>query len=118
MLKNLREGDVFPDFELPDEQGVMHRLSDLLAAGNAGSEQVALAKGLLSDTETRIVYAQPDGELAATARTRWCSSSAEASTARASGSTTASYSSSASGAVSSRASSSPSSRTTSTTPSS
>jgi peroxiredoxin len=29
MLKNLREGDVFPDFELPDEQGVMHRLSDL-----------------------------------------------------------------------------------------
>jgi hypothetical protein len=46
---------------------VMHRLSDLLAAGDAGSEQVALAKGLLSDTETRIVYAQPDGELAATA---------------------------------------------------
>lgn len=45
----------------------MHRLSDLLAAGDAGSEQVALAKGLLSDTETRIVYAQPDGELAATA---------------------------------------------------
>lgn len=29
MLKNLREGDVFPDFELPDEQGVMHRLSEL-----------------------------------------------------------------------------------------
>lgn len=46
---------------------VLHRLSDLLAAGDAGSEQVALAQGLLSDTETRIIYAQPDGELAATA---------------------------------------------------
>jgi hypothetical protein len=46
---------------------VMHRFSDLLAAGDAGSEQVALAKGLLSDTETRIVYAQPEGELVATA---------------------------------------------------
>lgn len=36
-------------------------------AGDAGSEQVALAKKLLSDTETRIVYAQPDSELAVTA---------------------------------------------------
>jgi hypothetical protein len=45
---------------------VLHRLSDLLAAGDAGSEQVALAQGLLSDTETRIIYGQPDGELAAT----------------------------------------------------
>jgi hypothetical protein len=46
---------------------VLHRLSDLLAAGDASSEQVALARGLLSDTETRIVYGQPDSELAATA---------------------------------------------------
>jgi hypothetical protein len=45
----------------------MHRLSDLTAAGDADSEQVALARGLLSDTETRVVYAQPDGELDATA---------------------------------------------------
>jgi hypothetical protein len=46
---------------------ILHRLSDLLAAGDAGSEQVALARGLLSDTETRIIYGQPSGELAATA---------------------------------------------------
>ncbi len=43
---------------------VIHRLSDLLAAGDAGSEKHALASGLLSDTETRIIYAQPDGEVA------------------------------------------------------
>ena len=42
---------------------VLHRLSDLLAAGDAGSEQVKLARGLLSDAETRIVYAQAEGEL-------------------------------------------------------
>ena len=29
MLKNLKPGDTFPDFELPDENGVMYRLSDL-----------------------------------------------------------------------------------------
>jgi len=29
MLKNLKAGDTFPDFELPDENGVPHRLSDL-----------------------------------------------------------------------------------------
>jgi peroxiredoxin len=29
MLKNLNEGDTFPDYELPDENGVMHRLSEL-----------------------------------------------------------------------------------------
>ncbi|MGH9166056.1 MAG: ATP-binding protein, partial [Acidimicrobiales bacterium] len=43
---------------------VLHRLSDLVAAGDAGSEQRALAEGLLSDTETRVIYAQPDGEVA------------------------------------------------------
>ncbi|MGH9116329.1 MAG: ATP-binding protein, partial [Acidimicrobiales bacterium] len=46
---------------------VLHRLSDLLSAGDARSEQVALAKGLLSDTETRIIYAQAEGELGETA---------------------------------------------------
>ncbi len=46
---------------------VLHRLSDLLAAGDAGSEQVQLAKGLLSDTETRVIYAQADGEVDPTA---------------------------------------------------
>jgi peroxiredoxin len=29
MLKDLNPGDTFPDFELPDEHGVMHRLSQL-----------------------------------------------------------------------------------------
>jgi hypothetical protein len=43
---------------------VLHRLSDLLAVGAAGSEQVGLAQGLLSDSETRVVYAQPPGEVA------------------------------------------------------
>lgn len=42
---------------------VLHRLSDLGAVGAAGSEQVGLAEGLLADTETRIVYAQPPGEV-------------------------------------------------------
>ena len=42
---------------------VMHRLSDLLAAGDAGSEQVQLAKGLLEDSETRVIYRQSPGEL-------------------------------------------------------
>jgi peroxiredoxin len=29
MLKGLKEGDTFPDFELPDENGVTHKLSEL-----------------------------------------------------------------------------------------
>ncbi|MHB1445264.1 MAG: ATP-binding protein [Acidimicrobiales bacterium] len=41
---------------------VLHRLSDLRAAGPAGSQQVLLAEGLLSDSETRVVYAQSHGE--------------------------------------------------------
>ena len=44
---------------------VMHRLSDLHAAGDADSEQVQLARGLLSDSETRVIYAQPPGEIEA-----------------------------------------------------
>jgi hypothetical protein len=46
---------------------VIHRLSDLLAAGDADSEQVQLAKGLLSDTETRVIYGQAEGEIGETA---------------------------------------------------
>ena len=42
---------------------VLHRLSDLDAAGPAGSEQIGLARGLLADSETRVVYAQPPGEV-------------------------------------------------------
>jgi len=44
---------------------VLHRLSDLTSVGAAGSEQVGLAEGLLSDSETRVIYAQPTGEVAA-----------------------------------------------------
>ena len=42
---------------------VIHRLSDLRAAGAEGSEAARLAEGLLSDTETRVIYAQPPGEV-------------------------------------------------------
>lgn len=41
---------------------VLHRLSDLSAAGAAGSEQVRLAEGLLADSETSVVFSQPPGE--------------------------------------------------------
>jgi type IV secretory pathway VirB4 component len=42
---------------------VVHRLSDLTAAGDQGSEQVRLARGLLADVETKIVYGQPPSEV-------------------------------------------------------
>ena len=42
---------------------VMHRLSDLAAAGVAGSREVALAEGLLHDAQTRVVYAQYEDEV-------------------------------------------------------
>jgi type IV secretory pathway VirB4 component len=44
---------------------VVHRLSDLTAAGDQGSEQVRLARGLLADVETRVVYGQPPSEVEA-----------------------------------------------------
>jgi hypothetical protein len=43
---------------------VLHRLSDLTSVGQKGSEQVGLAEGLLSDSETLVIYAQPPGEVA------------------------------------------------------
>lgn len=46
---------------------VLHRVSDLGAAGASGSEQVAVAQGLLADSETRVCYAQSPGECAAAA---------------------------------------------------
>ncbi len=42
---------------------VMHRLSDLASVGDAGSEAIELAKGLLSDSETRVIYQQASNEL-------------------------------------------------------
>jgi hypothetical protein len=44
---------------------VLHRVSDLRSVGASDSEQVALAQGLLADSETRVVYAQAPGELEA-----------------------------------------------------
>jgi hypothetical protein len=41
---------------------VLHRVSDLRVVGAVGSEQVGLAEGLLADSETRVLYAQPPGE--------------------------------------------------------
>ncbi len=46
---------------------VLHRVSDLRSVGASDSEQVALAQGLLADSETRVVYAQSPGELTAAA---------------------------------------------------
>jgi hypothetical protein len=46
---------------------VVHRLSDLQAAGAAGSAQQRLAEGLLADTETRVLFGQSASE-AETAR--------------------------------------------------
>ena len=45
---------------------VMHRFSDLTATGSQGSQQERVARGLLSDAETRVVFGQPPGEVRAT----------------------------------------------------
>lgn len=42
---------------------VLHRLSDLRAAGADGSEQSRLAEGLLADSETRVIFGQPPSEV-------------------------------------------------------
>ncbi|MGW4289658.1 VirB4 family type IV secretion system protein [Streptomyces sp. NPDC004673] len=42
---------------------VIHRLSDLLTAGDAGSRTRALAEGLLADCSTRITYRQETDQL-------------------------------------------------------
>ena len=42
---------------------VLHRLSDLDAAGAAGSELRAIAEGLLSDCSTRVIYRQEHDQL-------------------------------------------------------
>jgi hypothetical protein len=46
---------------------VIHRLSDLLTAGDAGSRGRALAEGLLADCSTRIIYRQEADQLTASA---------------------------------------------------
>lgn len=46
---------------------VLHRLSDLAAAGPDGSVQSSIAAGLLRDVETTVLFAQPPSEDAALA---------------------------------------------------
>ncbi|MFF9001568.1 ATP-binding protein [Streptomyces achromogenes] len=46
---------------------VIHRLSDLLTAGDAGSQGRALAEGLLADCSSRIIYRQETDQLHAAA---------------------------------------------------
>ena len=46
---------------------VIHRLSDLDAVGDADSEARNLARGLLADCSTKIIYAQESGEAERTA---------------------------------------------------
>ncbi|WP_330324660.1 ATP-binding protein [Streptomyces pseudovenezuelae] len=46
---------------------VIHRLSDLLTAGDVGSQGRALAEGLLADCSTRIIYRQETDQLHAAA---------------------------------------------------
>ena len=41
---------------------IVHRLSDLDAVGDTGSQTRSLAQGLLADTATRILYNQPHDE--------------------------------------------------------
>jgi type IV secretory pathway VirB4 component len=45
---------------------VMHRLSDLSAAGAAGSRERELAEGLLHDAQTRVIYRQAPDNVALT----------------------------------------------------
>jgi type IV secretory pathway VirB4 component len=45
---------------------VLHRFSDLTATGAAGSHTERVARGLLSDAETRVVLGQSAAEIAAT----------------------------------------------------
>jgi type IV secretory pathway VirB4 component len=45
---------------------VMHRLSDLSAAGAAGSRERELAEGLLHDAQTRVIYRQSADNVALT----------------------------------------------------
>jgi hypothetical protein len=47
---------------------VVHRLSDLTAAGTEGSVQQRLAEGLLADAETRVVFGQAPSEADASQR--------------------------------------------------
>ena len=44
---------------------VLHRLGDLGAAGAAGSREARIAEGLIADSDTKVIYAQPPDQLGA-----------------------------------------------------
>ena len=44
---------------------VLHRLSDLGAAGAAGSREARIAEGLIADSDTKVIYAQSADQLGA-----------------------------------------------------
>lgn len=54
MQRSLKYGRVFDVANVL----IVHRVSDFLAAGNAGTEQNEIARGLIQDSETRILYWQ------------------------------------------------------------
>ena len=47
---------------------IVHRLTDLDATGDTGSHTTHLARGLLADSETRVLYGQPPDATAAATR--------------------------------------------------
>ena len=57
-------------FKLSRAHGVanviaLHRLSDLGAAGAAGSREARIAEGLIADADTKVIFAQPPDQLQA-----------------------------------------------------
>jgi type IV secretory pathway VirB4 component len=57
-------------FKLSRAHGVqniiaLHRLSDLGAAGAAGSREARIAEGLIADADTKVIFAQPADQIAA-----------------------------------------------------
>ena len=51
---------------------VVHRLSDLKAAGQDGSQEQRLAEGLLADAEPRVVFGQAPGKRSGPRRCSLC----------------------------------------------
>jgi type IV secretory pathway VirB4 component len=43
---------------------IVHKIGDLAASGDAGTRLSRIADGLLSDAETKVVFAQPDDQVA------------------------------------------------------
>jgi type IV secretory pathway VirB4 component len=59
------------NFKLARRYGVMnvvalHKVSDLQAAGDAGSRASRIAEGLIAEASTRVIYQQDEGQLPAT----------------------------------------------------